>query len=173
MDHRPTHQQSNNNKDQNLTSIQNLSKDTSFEKNGVFQHIVGLASLIFKVPIALINFVDEKDFQIQASVGLDGLKKVSRAVALCSYAIESDVITVFENTKEEHCLLNHPMVNSPSGFKFYAGAPLITKDGHHVGLLAIGDFQPRKFDQEERQILESLASLVMEELESKIQNSMQ
>ncbi len=170
MDHDPTEQNLNGHKEK-LSDLKGLPQSPSFEKNGVFQHVVGLASLIFKVPIALINFVDETDFKIQASVGLDGLQKVSKAIALCSYAIDSDTLTVFENTKEERCLLHHPMVDSPSGFKFYAGAPLITKNSHHIGLLAIGDVKPRKFEPEERQILENLAALVVEELESKIQKS--
>lgn len=163
-DQEPRQQQSIDAETSRLLDKHGLSHGSYLERSGIFQHIVGLASLVFKVPVALINFADETDFSIQASVGLDGLKRVSRGMALCSYAIESKAVTVFENAKEEACLLNHPMVHGSRGFQFYAGAPLIARDGHHLGLMAIADFKPRKFEPEERQILESLAAQVVEEL---------
>jgi PAS domain S-box-containing protein len=52
--------------------------------------------------------------------------------------------------------------------RFYAGAPLITRDGHRIGALCVVDTKPRtEFGPEDHVRLATLARLVMNELELK------
>ena len=136
-----------------------------YEQSGTFKHIARMVAHIFKVQIAIVNFVDEKSVITEASVGTESGVRVPREISLCSLAILQDEVTVFENAKEEPCLLSNPMVHGDFGLQFYAGAPLITADGFKIGVIAIVDKTPRKFSKDEEQILKDLAAIVMEELE--------
>lgn len=139
---------------------------SNYEQSGSFKHIASMAAHIFNMPIALVNFVDEKTVLTEAHVGMD-VCELDRAISICSLAILKDEVTVFENAKEEFCLLSNPLVHGNFGLEFYAGAPLKTPDGYNIGAVAIADKKPRSFSKEDEQMLEGLAAIVMEELEER------
>lgn len=148
-----------------LKKLHSLHVLDTYQENGTFKHIAAIASRMFQVPIALVNFVD-KDYVItKAQVGLSEAPDVSRGISLCSLSILRDDVTVFENAREEPCLLANPMVAGDFGLQFYAAAPLITKDGYKIGAVCIVDKEPRKFPESDQKILESLASIVMNDIE--------
>lgn len=135
---------------------------------GAFDKIAGLAQAVFTVPIALIALVDAKRVFFKANIGMEDTTEVHRGVSLCSLAILQEEVTVFENASEDPCLLHNPLVAGSFGLRFYAGAPIITPDGYHVGTVCIVDHQPRHFSNEQRSILKQMASLVMNELELRL-----
>ena len=47
----------------------------------------------------------------------------------------------------------------------YAAAPLVTRDGHHLGALCVFDREPRDFAARDLENLADLASMIMRELE--------
>lgn len=148
-----------------LEKLRSLNVLDTYQENGTFKHIAAIASRMFEVPIALVNFVD-KDYVItKAQVGLSEAPTVSRGVSLCSLAILRTDVTVFENAREEPCLLANPMVAGDFGLQFYAAAPLITRDGHRIGAICIVDKEPREFPASDQKMLESLAAIVMNDLE--------
>lgn len=140
----------------------------TYGKTGTFQHVAGMAARIFNVPIAVVNFVDEKRVVAEGSVGIEGVSEFSREISLCSLAILQDQVTVFKNAKEEPCLLSNPAVHGEFGLQFYAGAPLKTPDGYKIGTVAIADKKPREFSKMDAELLEGLGAVVMEELEERL-----
>lgn len=133
-----------------------------------FDNIARLATQIFGVPISLVSLVDEEQVYFKANVGMGTAKGSPRGMSLCSLAVMQPEITVFENAAEESCLLANPNVAGSFGLKFYAGAPITTPDGYLIGTLCIIDKTPRKFTNTEREILQSLAKIVMDEIELRL-----
>lgn len=152
------------NEDKRLEKLHSLDLN-SYEENGTFKHIAAIASRMFSVPIALVNFVDKDYVFTKARVGVEGTDKVSRGVSLCSLAVLRNDVTVFQNAAVEPCLLANPMVIGEFGLRFYAAAPLITSDGYNIGAVCIVDKEPREFPESDQKMLKSLASVVMEEIE--------
>lgn len=153
------------NESERLEKLRSLHILDTYEENGTFKHIAAIASRMFNVPIALVNFVDKDYVVTKARVGVDGSNEVSRGVSLCSLAVLRTDVTVFENAREEPCLLANPMVIGDFGLQFYAAAPLTTSDGFNIGAVCIVDKSPREFSESDQKMLESLASIVMDEIE--------
>jgi PAS domain S-box-containing protein len=133
-----------------------------------FDNVARLATQIFNVPISLISLVDEEQVYFKANIGMGRAKSTSRGVSLCSLAVLQTEVTVFENAPDEPCLLTNPNVAGAFGLKFYAGAPLITHDGFMIGTLCIIDQTPRVFSTADREIMQSLAKIVMYEIELRL-----
>jgi len=135
---------------------------------GAFNHIAEMAARLFDVPIALINLVGDQTVWTKAGAGeLGPGTHVSRGVSLCSLAVLDNNPTVFENALDEPCLLTNPLVAGEFGLRFYAAAPLRTPDGHNIGAVCVVDKQPRVFTAGEQKVLEGLAQIVMEEIQSR------
>ncbi|MCC9166350.1 GAF domain-containing protein [Pontibacter harenae] len=138
-----------------------------YHKTGAFQHVVGMAAQIFNVPVAFVNFVDEKKVIAESSVGMDGVSEFDRDTTICSQAVLKAEVTVFEDAKTEPCLATNLFVHGSLGLQFYAAAPLKTPDGYNIGVVAIVDKKPRTFSKADEHILEGLATVVMDELEER------
>lgn len=155
------------NEDERLAKLRSLNILNTYEEEGPFKHIVSIASRMFDVPIALVNFVDMDYVVTRAGVGVDGENRISRGTSLCSLSILRQETTVFEDACDDPCLLANPLVVGDFGLRFYAGAPLVTSDGYSIGAVCIVDKEPREFSESDRKMLESLASAVMDEIEKK------
>ncbi|RYY71130.1 MAG: GAF domain-containing protein [Chitinophagaceae bacterium] len=135
---------------------------------GSFNNIAKLATQIFDVPISLISLVGAEEVFFKANVGMGNTSKTSRGVSLCSLAVLSEELTVFEDAPQEPCLLANPLVAGDFGLKFYAGAPLVTMDGFLIGTMCIVDKKTRTFSEKDRGILKGLAAIVMDEIELRL-----
>lgn len=133
-----------------------------------FDNLAKLATQIFKVPIALISLVDKEQVFFKANIGLGTVQTIPRGLSLCSVAILSPDLTVFENTTEEPSLPKYPDHTGDADIKFYAGAPLTTPDGFLIGTLCIQDKTPRIFSVAEREMLKGLATVVMDQIDMRL-----
>lgn len=156
------------NEEERLEKLHSLQLVNSHQEEGEFKYIAAMAARMFNVPIALVNLVDKEFVVTKAKAGLDTAGVVPRGTSLCSLAILKNEITVFENALEEPCLLANPMVTGQFGLRFYAAAPLTTKDGFNIGALCLVDKEPRKFSETDQKILENLASVIMENIEKDV-----
>src|SRR5262249_29725411 len=59
---------------------------------------------------------------------------------------------------------DNPLVTSDPGIRFYAGAPLVTPEGHALGALCVIDRQPREWSAEQSQALRTLSHVVVRQL---------
>ena len=130
----------------------------------VFDDLTELAARICEAPIALISLVDEKRQWFKSKIGIT-VSETSRDRSFCAYAItQPDLFIVTDATQDERFARN-PMVVSEPKIRFYAGAPLITPDGHALGTLCVIDKVPRELRLEQKQALRILARHVVSQLE--------
>ncbi|WP_404398940.1 GAF domain-containing protein [Idiomarina loihiensis] len=56
-------------------------------------------------------------------------------------------------------------VLAESGVRFYAGAPLTTRDGYTLGSMCVLGNEPRLINDDERALLQDMAAMVMDQIE--------
>ncbi|WP_216324248.1 sensor domain-containing diguanylate cyclase [Deinococcus aestuarii] len=130
-----------------------------------FGRLAQLAAQFFRVPIALVNILTADSSWSQACVGVD-LRRLDRHLSFCTRTIEQSGVLVSLDLTRDPRFADHPLVTGAGGFRFYAGAPLRTPDGHNVGTLCVLDHAPRaEVTAVEREALVNLAALAVDELE--------
>ena len=153
------------NEEERLAKLRSLNILDTHREEGPFKHIASMAARMFNLPIALVNLVESEYVHTKSNTGIDVTEPIPRGTSLCSLAVLREGATVFQNALEEPCLLANPMVTGGMGLRFYAAAPLTTRDGYNIGALCIVDTEPREFSEAEQRILENLASVVMDNIE--------
>jgi CheY-like chemotaxis protein/GAF domain-containing protein len=130
-----------------------------------FERITGLASRMFKCPMALISLVDLGRQWFLSNRGLGETRETSRKYAFCAHVIMSkeNFLVVKDATKDVR-FQNNPLVTGPPDIRFYAGAPLISPEGYKLGTLCVLDTKPRPngISLEEKQNLMELAALAVQ-----------
>ena len=72
-----------------------------------------------------------------------------------------------EDTQKDERFASNPLVTGSSQIRFYAGAPLITSDGHALGMLCVKDRVPRELSKVQMDALRALSRQVVAQMELK------
>lgn len=137
--------------------------DTDFEES--FDRLTRLAANLFDTPIALVSLIDGHRQWFKSTHGL-ATRETPRDIAFCAHAILGRDVFVVPNAIEDPRFANNPLVTKAPMIRFYAGAPLITHDGYALGTMCVIDQVPHQgLGNREKQILQDLAAVVMDELE--------
>jgi GAF domain-containing protein len=136
--------------------------DTKPEK--LFDELTQLAALICGVPISLISLLDTDRQWFKSRFGLD-VKETPRAQAFCTHAIMQPEMFVVPDAAKDERFAQNPLVTGDLHIRFYAGAPLATRDGHLLGTLCVIDHQPHTLTDAQTKALEILSRLVVANFE--------
>ena len=153
----------NNSEDERLAALHRLGIIDS-QTNEYFDIVTQLAIGIFNTRGAYISLIDRDRQWLKARAGQCALTD-SRELSFCDHTIRSAEVLVIEDTKLDPRFSNNPVVTGPEGIRFYAGAPMLTRDGHAIGAVCIIDQNPRSLDALQRAPLRSLASMVVAHIE--------
>ena len=129
-----------------------------------FDDITRLAAHICGVPIAAISLVDAERQWPKSIVGFPAAE-APRDMSFCAHAILQKHVMVIPDTRADVRFADNPYVTGDADIRFYAGAPLITEDGHALGSLCVVDRIPRQLTSDQEEALRLLARLVTSQLE--------
>jgi anti-sigma regulatory factor (Ser/Thr protein kinase) len=125
------------------------------EPERAFDDLTLLATQICATPIALISLIDVDRQWFKARVGLSILQ-TSRSVSFCAHAITQRDLYVVTDARASDIFRDNPFVTGEDGIRFYAGAPLVTPDGHALGTLCVLDKVPRTLTDDQVEALIAL-----------------
>jgi EAL domain-containing protein (putative c-di-GMP-specific phosphodiesterase class I)/GAF domain-containing protein len=127
-----------------------------------FDRITRMASRIFDLPIAAVSLTDSDRQWFKSRVGVDHWE-IPRDAAPCSEVAEDTDFVLIQDFQKSECYRDSPL--GKSGVRFYAGAPLVTREGHGLGALCVLGLEPRDVTDEEVSALKDLAAMVMSQIE--------
>ncbi|MFC5512418.1 putative bifunctional diguanylate cyclase/phosphodiesterase [Massilia jejuensis] len=127
-----------------------------------FDRITRMAAQLFGLPMAAVSLTDVDRQWFKSRVGIDHCA-TPRAQAPCGQVVGTASMLVVSdllaNDRYRDSIL------AASGIRFYAGAPLLTRDGHCLGTLCVLGTEPRTISAAERGGLADLAAMVMAQIE--------
>jgi sigma-B regulation protein RsbU (phosphoserine phosphatase) len=131
----------------------------------LFSRIARLAAHSLGTPFATVSIVEADRVWFKAAYGFDGVRQVDRELGLSGSAILDDVPYVVGDTVSDPHAARNSLVQGPLGIRFYAGAPIITADGHRIGTVDVLDVHPRDPSEVQVGCLVDLAAIAAEFLE--------
>jgi signal transduction histidine kinase len=135
--------------------------------DGAFDRVTALAARIFDVPISIVSIVDADRIWFKSRHGID-VDEIGRDPGLCASAILQYEPWLVTDAEVDPRTLTNPLVVGELGLRFYAGAPLTTRDGYNLGTLNVIDSEPRELDALQLATLRDLAAIVVDELELRL-----
>jgi anti-sigma regulatory factor (Ser/Thr protein kinase) len=136
--------------------------DTEPERG--FDDLTMLASHICGTPMALITLVDADRQWFKSRVGIS-VAETARAISFCSHAIQHRDIFIVPDARQDERFRDNPFVTGEAEIRFYAGAPLVTPDGHALGTLCVLDKVARTLSREQLEALSALCRQAESQLE--------
>ena len=134
------------------------------EAEAAYDDVTHLAAHLCATPMALVSLVDESRQWFKSKLGIE-LGETPRDIAFCSWAIKGDELFEVADATHDARFRDNPLVTGDPNIRFYAGAPLCTRDGHRLGTLCVLDRVPRVLAPEQRTALRVLARQVMLQFE--------
>ena len=127
-----------------------------------FDRVTRLAAQIFSLDMALISLTDADRQWFKSRVGVTA-ESVSRRGGPCADVAETGCVVVVEDLLKSRAYRGGAFART--GLRFYAGAPLVTPQGHGIGSLCVLGTEPRTASERELGALCDLAEIVMAQVE--------
>jgi EAL domain-containing protein (putative c-di-GMP-specific phosphodiesterase class I)/GGDEF domain-containing protein len=130
--------------------------------NEAFDRITRMAAQLFKLPVAAVSLTDVDRQWFKSRVGVDR-DSMPRHDAPCAEITSTNRMLVIDDLQQSDFYRDSTLAST--GARFYAGAPLTTRDGHCLGSMCVVGPEPRTISDAERTGLADLASMVMAQIE--------
>lgn len=149
------------NEEARLSALRQLDLlDTPASEN--FDRITRMASQLFALPIAAVSLTDRDRQWFKSRVGVEH-REIPRFKACCGEVSDTSGFLVVNDLLASSDYRDSHL--AASGIRFYAGAPLITRDGHSLGAMCVLGTEPRDITEQEETTLRDLAAMVMAQID--------
>jgi formate hydrogenlyase transcriptional activator len=129
-----------------------------------YDQLIELAASICDAPVAILSLIASDRQWFKSKLGLT-FSETSRDVAFCSHTILGRDVLVVQDAQQDQRFADNLLVTSDPNIRFYAGAPLITPEGHALGTLCVLDYVPRQLSEQQREALRVLSSQAVAQIE--------
>lgn len=130
-----------------------------------FDAVAELAAHICRTPMSLVTLVDRDRQWFKARVNFP-VPESERAISFCAHAIlDPETVMIVEDATADARFADNPLVVGDPRIRFYAGAPLVTRDGQPLGTLCVLDHEARTMEPAQTAALAALAREVSVELD--------
>ncbi|NJB86457.1 hypothetical protein GGR26_002225 [Lewinella marina] len=128
-----------------------------------FDDLTTIAAHICGTPVSLISLLDEQRQWFKSAVGVpEGMEGSPRDAAFCSYNIlDPAAPLVVPDARVDPRFENNELVHQEPHVVFYAGVPLVSREGYALGSLCVIDHVPRELSDSQMQALKRLARQVI------------
>ncbi|HEV7305371.1 sensor domain-containing diguanylate cyclase [Ensifer sp.] len=133
-------------------------------RDGGLERVVRLIKQVFAIDIGIVSLIDAHRQWYKACSGL-AVSEMPRPDTFCRYVIASQEPLVVTDATKDARFSTHPAVTGQEHIRFYAGVPLMTRDGHTVGTVCAIDRRPRAFGDNDLAILSELAGVAMDRID--------
>jgi len=132
-----------------------------------FDDLAALAAQVCATPMAMVCLVGEhrQVFKARVGVDFDGSPLES---SFCAHAVQQRDLFIVPDTAADDRFVATAFVTGEPHIRFYAGAPLVTADGHAIGTVCVADRVPRELDLSQREALRALARQAVSQLELRL-----
>lgn len=123
-----------------------------------YDFLTALAAQLCGVPYALLALVDAERVWFKSQAGL-ALPQQARADSYCALALAGGC--EIADLRADYRTAQLPPTVAGPGLRRYCGVPLLSQDGHAIGVLSVLDTRPGSLDAAQRRLLEGLGRQVM------------
>ncbi len=146
------------NETERLSSLYGLQiLDTPSE--AAYDDLTRLAAYVCDAPMASITLIDEDRQWFKSRIGLSS-QETPRSISFCAHAIAQNELFVVPDATKDSRFSGSPLVLNDPNIRFYAGMPIVSPEGFHVGTLCVLDKKPRELTEEKQVALRVLARQV-------------
>ncbi len=132
--------------------------------------VTAAAAKALNAPVALVSLLDEYRQWFKAAAGPHPMfarevRETPREMSFCAHVVAAERPLLVPDATHDVRFADNELVTGPVHLRFYAGAPLIGRDGLPLGALCVLDTEPRDLGPSELALLVELAGAVTELLE--------
>jgi DNA-binding NtrC family response regulator len=129
--------------------------------------ITALVAWFFNAPISAISLMLDDHIIVKSLYGSEKAQGDHRPEWRAAPIATDDVFCI-TNAMEDPLAKADPLVTGEFCLRFYAAAPLRTREGDRLGTLSVSDRRPRDISISEKEFLRRMASLVVDLIESRL-----
>lgn len=109
---------------------------------GALDDLVAFAAELCGTPTALVSLVEETHQRFLARVGLEA-EVTPRSTSFCAHAMLGEAVMEVRDARADPRFADNPLVTGPPFIRFYAGAPLVSREGVPLGAVCVISPEPR------------------------------
>src|SRR5690606_38451540 len=114
-----------------------------------FDRLSSLAAFICHAPMTAISFIDATRQWFKSAHGFS-LQETALPDAFCNQLIKTRKSLIVRDARNDAHYAESPLVSTAPRICFYGGIPLISREGHLLGIVSVMDSAPRELSSEQQ-----------------------